>query len=218
MFTIAVLNVILYPIEIYRQKTYGQDQARDAPAEAVGEPLIALDRKPGEVNGEDVDQRIADHEYRHREAQYRDAHHQVVYPGALPIRRYSTQRHGQEHRQHHGAGGQGQGRLDAVQEQFADLFLEEEGFTEVPAEDQAEPDDELLRDGLVKPQPPADLGHLFRGGVVAGNDGGRVARGEAQEEEDEHRHHGHHRDGGEQPAGDVGVHRLAALLLHAPEH
>src|SRR5262249_41575025 len=88
-----------------------------------------------------------------------------------------------------------------VEDQLSDLFLEEGRFTEVPTQELPEPDEELLRNGSVEAQSGANLGHLLGRGIVTGNDGGRIARGEAQQEEDKERHNGHHGDGGEATGG-----------------
>src|SRR2546425_5082168 len=56
MFTIAVLNVILYPIEIYRQKTYVAAWVRRAggQGQAVQEHLVEHPRDLGQVQADEI--------------------------------------------------------------------------------------------------------------------------------------------------------------------
>ena len=81
--------------------------------------LIALHGQPIELDGENVDQQIADDEHRHREAQHRKAHHDAVEPAALPIggehaERNGDQRNGDDDREER----QRQRRLEPVEDQL----------------------------------------------------------------------------------------------------
>ena len=70
-----------------------------------------------------------------------------------------------------------------------------------------EPEGELLEHRPVEAELLAHLGNGLGGGVLAGDDGGRIARRQTQQDEYEHRDDHHDRDGGEQPAQDIGGHR-----------
>ncbi len=60
--------------------------------------------------------------------------------------------------------------------------------------------------GSFEPELLADLGDGLGRGVLAGHDGGRIARRQVQQQEHEHRDDGHDRQHGEQASDDVGAH------------
>ena len=66
----------------------GPKPARDA--------AKALHRQPAQVDGKDLDQHIADHEHRDREADHRQSHHEAVDPGAV----FPCRDHAERHRDH----------------------------------------------------------------------------------------------------------------------
>jgi hypothetical protein len=71
-----------------------------------------------------------------------------------------------------------------------------------------EPDEKLHGDRLIKTERGADLRDLIRRGRFAGDEHGRVARAEAQQQEDEHRHHCRHRHQAKNTAGEEAQHQL----------
>src|SRR5205814_10486647 len=70
--------------EDHGQRDAGQDQPLEKAADAVADPLVALHGQPRQLDGEDVDEHVADHEDGHREAEHREAHHSAVEPAAAP--------------------------------------------------------------------------------------------------------------------------------------
>ena len=76
-----------------RQGHGRQDQALHEAAEAGADRLITLDRQPVQLDGEDVDEEVTDHEDRHREAEHRETHDDAVDPGALLVGGEHAERH-----------------------------------------------------------------------------------------------------------------------------
>ena len=178
------------------------------PPKPSRDALIALHGQPVELDGEQVDQRVADHEHRHREAEHRKAHHDLVDQRALLVGGEHAERHGDRDREDDRGERQRERRLEPARDQFGDGLLEEEEFAEVAAQDVDQPDEELGEDRLVEPEAVADCRDLLGVCVVARDDRGRVAGREAQHQEHEHRDDQHHRQGGEQAAQDVAEHAI----------
>ena len=130
------------------------------------------------------------------------------------IVRRTRRRHAQRDRDQDGeaqrGGGERDGRLHALADQRGDRLVPEHRLAQVAADQRAEPDQELLPQGLVEAERLADLGDVLGRGVVAGDDGGRVAGRQVQEEEDEQRHDRHDRNHRNQASDDIGDHALAA--------
>ena len=129
----------------------------------------------------------------------------------MPIGGEHAERDGDQHGKQDREERQRHRGLQPIEDQLGHLLLEEEGLAQVAVQRLAGPDDELREDRLVEPQALADLGHLLGVGVVAGDDGRRVGRRQAQHQEDEHRDDDHHGDRRGQPAQDVAEHRFRAI-------
>ena len=189
-----------------RRQHHALEEAPEIDADAD----VALDRQPAELDGEDIDQAIADDEGRHRKAQHREAHHEAVDQRAVAVGGQHAERHGEADGDDQGADRQRQRRLDALGDQLGHGLLEEEALAEIALQDVADPDGELRPDRLVEPELGADVGDLVGGGVVAGDHRRRIARRQPQHEEDEDRHHRKNGDDGDQAAGDEVEHCSSA--------
>ena len=202
-------------MKTHRQGERGQDHALEELPEIDADADVALDRQPAELDGEDVDQAIADDEARHREAHHREGHDDAVEQRALAVGGHHAHRHGDADGEDQGAGGERQGGLDALGDQLGHGLLEEEALAEIALQDVADPDGELRPDRLVEAELLADVVDLVGGGIVAGDHRRRIARREPQHEEDEHRHHREHGDDGDETTGDEVEHFTSDCHLRA---
>ena len=135
---------------------------------------------------------------------------------AVPVGGEHAERHGDQRRQaamvKNASDSVGSSRSTISS---ATCFLKKNDSPRSPCSVLADPDEELREDRLVEPEPLADVGDLLGVGVVAGDDGRRIAGRQAQHEEHEHRDDHHHRDGRGQPAQDVAEHRFRPIRCAA---
>ncbi len=207
------------------QRAGRQDDSFEERTEARRDAFKALHRHPVQVDRKDLDQDIADHEHRHREAHHGEAHHEAVDPGAvLPCRDYA-ERHRDQDGENDGADRHRDRRLDPLADHLQHRHVRDQGDSEIAVQQPADPGEELRVQWLAKAERGADLFELFRRRVVAGQDRGRIARRQPQQQEHEQRNHAHHGDGGEDAAKQISEHfgplqmwqpliRLAQLLFH----
>ena len=194
-----------------RDIDHGERQARqhevDGPiGDIFADAPVALHRQPIELDRENVDQQIADDEHRDREAEHGKTHQAAVEQAAGALGGEHAERHRDQHREHDGDDGKRERRLDALGDQLGYRLLEEEALAEIALQAAPGPDEELLENRPVEPELAADLGDLLGGGGIPGDDGGRIAGGEAEHQEHDDRDRRQHRHGGEQSMGDEGEH------------
>jgi hypothetical protein len=96
-----------------------------------------------------------------------------------------------------------------LRDQLGDRLVDIERIAEIAVQHVAEPDQELRRQRPGQAELLADARDVFVGRVVAGDDGGRVTGGQAQDQEDDQRHHQQHRHDGEETLGQEAQHRPA---------
>ena len=113
--------------------------------EARGDASKALHRQPAQVDGENLDQHIADHEHRHREADHRQSHHEAVDPGAVLPRRDHAERHRDHDGKNDGRQRDRDRRLDALADHLQHRHVGDQGHAEIAMQQLADPGEELLR-------------------------------------------------------------------------
>ena len=176
-------------------------------AEARGDALETLHRQPAQVDGENLDQDVADHEHRHREADHRQSHHEAVDPGAVLPRRDHAERHRDQDRKDDGRQRDRDRRLDALADHFQHRHVRDQRHPEIAVQELADPGEELDVERLVQAERGADALKLLGRRVVAGQDRGGIARRQPQQQKHEQRHHAHHGNGGQHAAKQVSEHR-----------
>ncbi len=161
--------------------------------------LVALHRQPAELDGEDVDQAVADDEApAPRSPSPRKPMTMRSIQRALactrPSRRSGWRRATAKISVQE---GERQGGLDALGDQLGHRScLKKKLSPKLPCRMIADPDDELLaRSARSRPSFVADVVDLLGGGIVAGDDRRRVARRQAQHQEDHDRDGDQHGDG-----------------------
>ena len=184
-----------------------QDDALEERAEARADALETLHRQPAQVDGEELDQHIADHEHRHREADHRQAHHETVDPGAVLPRRDHAERHRDRDREDDGRQRDRDRRLDALADHLQDRDVRDQRHPEIAVQQLADPGEELDVQRLVQPERGADAFKPLGRGVFAGEDRGGIARRQPQQEKHEQRHHAHDGNGGQHAANEISEHR-----------
>ena len=107
-----------------RQRASRQDDALEKRPESLGDAAKALHRQPVQVDGENLDQQIADHEYRNREAEHRQSHHEAVDPGAVFPRRDHAKRHRDNDRENDGRHRDADRRFDALADHLQHRHVE----------------------------------------------------------------------------------------------
>ena len=186
-----------------RQRAGRQDESLEVGAEAVIDAAIALHRQPAQVDGEDLDQHITDHEHRHREADHRQPHHEAVDPAAVLPRRDDAKRHRDHDGEDDGRHRDRDRRLDALADHLQHRHVRDQRHAEIAVQQLADPGEELGVERLVQPERGADALQLLRRSIIAGENRGGIARRQPQQQEHEQRHHAHHGDGGEHAAEQV---------------
>ena len=137
------------------------------PAEMLRE---ALHRHPAQVDGEDLDQHIADHEHRNREADHRQAHHEAVDPGAVLPRRDHAERHRDDDGEDDGRQRDRDRWLDALADHFQHRHVRDQRHAEIAMQQLADPGEELGVERLVQAERGADALKLLGRRIVAGQD------------------------------------------------
>ena len=173
-------------------------------AEAFRRRGVPLHRQQLELQREKVDQAIADDEHREGKAEHREAHDRAIDPRPGLPRGDGSQRDGEQYRDEQCAERERYRRLQALRDHLCHRLAVVDGAAEVAAREVTQPGGELQRERAVEAELRPHLLDLLRGGLVAGNDGRRVAGREMQQPEDDHRHHRHHGDGGEDPPSYIG--------------
>ena len=184
-----------------------QDQALEERPEAFGDAAKALHRQPAQVDGENLDQHIADHEHRHRKADHRQSHHEAVDPGAVLPRRDHAERHRDHDRENDGRHRDRDRRLDALADHLQHRQVGNQRGAEIAMQQLADPGEELRVERLVQAERGADALELLGRRIVAGQDRGGIARGQPQQQKHEQRHHGHHGNGGKDAADQITEHQ-----------
>ncbi len=188
------------------QRQRRQHQPLEERPEAGRYAPEALHRQPAQLDGEDLDQDVTDHEHRHRETQHGKRHHEAVDPGALLPGGQHAERHGNHDGQDDGGKRERDRRLDALADHLQDRHVRDQGDAEIAMQQLVDPGDELDVERLVEAERSTDALELRRRRVVAGDDGGGIPRCQPQQQEDEQRHHAHHGDGGQHAAKQVSEH------------
>ena len=173
----------------------------------------ALHRQPVELQREDVGEQVADHEDRRGEAEHREHHHPAIDPGAVLPGRHHAQRDGDYDREDNGEHHQRQRRLDTLRYHVRDRQVGEDRGAEVAVQDLPQPFAEADQEGAIKTERGADALDVGGGGLVAGDDGGRIAGGDVEQAEDEEGDHQHDRDGGQNAPDGIGEHALGHSRL-----
>ena len=172
----------------------------------------ALHRHPAQVDREDLDQHIADHEHRHREADHRQAHHEAVDPGAVLPGRDHAERHRDHDRQNDGRERDRDRRLDALADHLQHRHVGNQRHAEIAMQQLADPGEELHVDRLVRVRArcgcvrAARASRCRRPGSAAGSPGRQP-----QQQEHEQRHHAHHGNGGEDTTEQISEHQPRLL-------
>ncbi len=181
--------------------------------------LKALHRQPAQVDGENLDQHIADHEHRHRKADHRQPHHEAVDPGAVLPRRDHAERHRDHDRQHHRRERDRDRRLDPAGDHVQHRHVGNQRHPEIAVQQPADPGEELLIERLVQAERGADALELLGGRGIAGQDRGGIARRQPQQQEHEQRHHPHDGNGGQiRGEADIRASLSQRLVKHVAKH
>ena len=93
--------------------------------------------------------------------------------------------------------------LDALSDHLHDREVGDQGRSEIAVQQLVHPGDELHDQRLVETERGADALQLFRGRIVAGENCGGIAGGEAEQEKHEQRDDAHHRHRGEDLANEI---------------
>ena len=175
-------------------------------AESVGKRLVPLHRQPAPLQRHVIDHDVADHEHRHRKAGDGQSHDGAVEQRTcLPC---------SQHTQRDGNGDGDDQRRDRQRERGPHALLDQRrdrdtrihGHTQITPQCGQAPAAELLQQRSVQAEVGTDACNVVRRGVVAGNDGCRVARRQMQQRKNEDSHHQHDGNDAEQTAQDVGQH------------
>ena len=181
-------------------------------AEAGVDALETLHRKPAQVDGKDLDQDIADHEHRHREADHRQSHHEAVDPGAVLPCRDDAERHRDGDGKDDGRQRDADRGFDALADHLQHRHIRDQGNAEIAMQQLADPGEELGIERFVQPERGANALELLRRRVVAGQNRGGIARGQPQQQKHEQRHHAHHGYGGKDAAKQISEHRFPSQM------
>ena len=199
-----------------------QDQVLEPGPDPLGDRRVALHRHPVELEREDVGEQVADHEDRDREAEDRETDNGAVDPGSGLPGCDHAERHGDHHREDQRQHHQRQGRLDPQGDQLRNRQRGEDRGAEIALQHPEEPFAEADQIGAVEPEALADALDIGGRGLVAGDDGRRVARRDIEEREDEQRHESHDGDRRDDTSDDKSEHRdldvrLSDAGLSGPE-
>jgi len=162
--------------------------------------LETLHRQPAQVDGEDLDQHIADHEYRDRETDHRQAHHEAVDPGAVLPGCDHPERNRDQDAENEGRYRDADRGLDPLADHLQDRHVRNQGHAEIAMQQLADPGEELLVERFIEAKRSADACELLRRRIVAGQNRGGISGRQPQQEKHKQRNHPHHRDGGKDAA------------------
>ena len=203
--------------EAQAERKARQDKMAQEGPEAVGQRTVALDRQQFQLDGKNVDEHVADHEYRERKAQHREAHHAAIDRRAGAPCGEHADRHGERDCDDRGENRERDGRLDALEEQRRHRAIAEDRDAEIALQRAGEPQDELLVKRQIETELAADRLYLLLGRLIARDHAGRIAGRDMQNGEHHQCDDGEHRDGRQDAADRIGPHRaqLAAAAAIA---
>ena len=190
-----------------RERQAWQDRAGEELAEVLRRRRISLHRQPAQVDGEELDQHVADDEDRHGKAQHREAHHRIVDPCAVPPGRDHAHRHGDHDRQEDRQDGDVDRRPDPLPYHLRHRRVGNERDPQIAVQKLVHPCRELHVDGFVEPERRADAFELRRRRGIAGENRRRIARCQSQEKKDEHGDDQHDRNDRQDSSEDIANHR-----------
>ena len=186
----------------------GEHHVADGVAGAGSEEGGGLVGQAEAVEGEDVGQEIADDEDGDGEAEDGEDHDDAVDPGAVFPGGEHAHGNGDADGEDQGQDHERDGGFEALTDHGGDRQIGEDRGAEIAVEDVPEPFAEADEEGAVEAEADADAFDVGRAGLVAGDDGGRVAGGDVEKAEDEECDDPHDGDRRDDATGDVVEHQV----------